>query len=104
MFALHQSNIDSALSSGTAPASDERRDRYQTVLRQALAPDAVFEPASVTSEINYRDEMTTRSNSAKDADDLLSGHRTVNRDQVGQLVAGFVGPQTEGRSTGRGRG
>ena len=104
VFALHPSVVDSATPKAADAASDDRRSRYQKVLRQALAPDAVFEPGSVSSDICYRDELLTRSSSARDPEVLLVGLKTVNRDHVGQVVAGFAGPQADGTSNRPGRG
>ena len=98
VFALHRSVVDSATSNAPDAASDDRRSRYQDVLRQALAPDAVFEPGSVSSDVCLRDELPTRSGLARDGEGLLVGLKTVNRDRVGQVVAGFADPQADGAS------
>jgi hypothetical protein len=73
------------------------------LMRNIVPSSAPFEPHSVGSEFNGRDGILASCTPEKGGQELaIPGVKAVNREHVGQLVAGFAASQTEYRGDWQG--
>lgn len=80
----------SAISTDVDSATDAKQKRYQALVQQVLSGDLKFEPRQKSIDGNSKSLLN---GSGETTDEYVLRLKTIRRDNVGPLVAGFSGWQ-----------